>query len=69
MHASGPTPYILLNIFTRDFFLVTKLLLDIILVIMKHYSEADLYDALVAIADGMALREASRTWYILRSIL
>jgi hypothetical protein len=36
---------------------------------MKQYSEADVYDAIVAITDGMSQRDASRLWHIPRSTL
>jgi hypothetical protein len=61
VHASIPTPYKINVFFTRTFFLVTKLLPGIILVIMKPYSEIEMYDAIVVVRDGMPVREASRT--------
>jgi hypothetical protein len=36
---------------------------------MKPYGELEMYDAIVAVRDGMPVREASRTWYILCLIL
>jgi hypothetical protein len=69
VHASVPTLY-KINVFsTRTFFLITKLLPSIILIIMKPYGELEMHDAIVAVRDGMPVREASRTWHILRSTL
>lgn len=64
MNASAPTLCKVNYNFTRELFLITKLLPDINLVIMKPYSEAEVHDALVAIADGMSIRAAGRTWHI-----
>ena len=68
VHVSVPTLH-KLNVFsTRTFFLITKLLPNIILVVMKPYAEIDVYDAIVAVRDGMSVKQASRTWHILRLI-
>ena len=69
VHASVPTPHKINVFFTRTFFLVTKFLPAIILVIMKPYSEIEIHDAIVAVRDGIPIREASRTWHIPRLIL
>jgi len=53
----------------RDFFLITKLRHNIDLVIMKSWSEAEMFDALTAIADGMPIRAAAREWGIPESTL
>jgi hypothetical protein len=61
VHASVPTPY-KINVFsTRTFFLITKLLLSIILIIMKPYSKLEIHNAIMAVKDGMPVRKASRT--------
>jgi hypothetical protein len=61
VHVSIPTLH-KLNVFsTRTFFLITKLLPGIILVIMKPYGKLEIYDTIVAVRDGMSVREASRT--------
>ena len=64
MNASVPTLYKINHNITRDFFLTTKLLPGINLVIMKLYTEVKLYDAIIACQDGMPMREASRMWHI-----
>lgn len=69
MNASGPTPHILQHNFTKEFVLITKLLPSIILVIIKIYTEVEVYDALVAVADRMPMRRASKTFHIPRSTL
>ena len=69
VHASVPTLY-KLNVFsTRTFFLITKLLPGIILVLIKPYAEIDVHNAIMAVRDGMSVKRAARTWHIPRSTL
>ena len=64
MNAFSPTPYILYDIFTRKFFLVTKLCLGINLAIMKLYFEEEVYNTLIALADRKPLREVAQAFHI-----
>jgi len=36
---------------------------------MKLYSEDELHGAIIAIKDGISIRQASKTWHISRTIL
>jgi hypothetical protein len=36
---------------------------------MKPYGKLEMHDAIVAVRDGIPVREASRTWHIPHSIL
>jgi hypothetical protein len=53
VYASAPTLQKVNHSSTRDFFLITKLLPDVDLPIMKPYTEVEVHDAIVAIRDGM----------------